>query len=52
MLIVLRIPHNRAWTAEIVKASEEGVLDWEASSAQSVELSSVQSLRDDTLKAI
>ena len=36
--MVLRIAQNRAWTAEIINASVDGMLDWDVSSAPSIEL--------------
>lgn len=38
MLIILRMAQDRAWTKEIITAADDGVLDWEVSSINSLSL--------------
>jgi len=38
MLIILRMAQDRAWSRDIIKATDTGVLDWEVSSVNSLPL--------------
>ncbi|KAF9467150.1 hypothetical protein BDZ94DRAFT_1156726 [Collybia nuda] len=54
MLIILRMAENRAWSKDLVAATDRGVLDWQVSSTHSVPLhdipgSSMTSFNNKTL---